>query len=89
MRELCKTAGFKPRFAVVVDGITTVLSHVVSESAVTLLPVYFEKSLYPGVVFVPVRDEKARWDLIVLWQKGAVSAAARALVSALKQVAAG
>jgi len=89
MRELCKTAGFKPRFAVVVDGITTVLSHVVSEPGVTLLPAYFEKSSYPGVVVVPVRDEKARWDLIVLWQKGAASAAARGLVSALKQVSAG
>lgn len=89
IRELCKTAGFKPRFAMVVDGITTVLSHVVSESAVTLLPSYFETSSYPGVVFVPVRDEQARWDFILLWQKGASTAAARSLVRALKQVAAG
>jgi len=84
---LCKTAGFKPRFAVVVDGITNVLSQVVSESAVTLLPAYFEKLQHPGVTFVPVSDENARWDFTVLWQKGRASAATRALVAALKLVA--
>ena len=84
---LCKQAGFKPRFAVIVDGITNVLSQVVSESAVTLLPGYFEKLHHPGVTFVPLGDEKARWDFIVLWQKGRASAATRTLVAALKQVA--
>lgn len=87
MTALCKTAAFKPRFEVVVDGITNVLSHVVSESGVTLVPAYFAKSSHPGVAFVPVSDPKARWDFIVLWQKGSASAAARALVNALKQVA--
>jgi DNA-binding transcriptional LysR family regulator len=82
---LCKSAGFKPRFAVVVDGITNVLSQVVSESAVTLLPGYFAKLQHPGVTFVPVSDEKAHWDFFVLWQKGRASAATRALVDALKQ----
>lgn len=85
---LCKSAAFKPRFAVIVDGITNVLSQVVSESAVTLLPGYFEKLQHPGVTFIPVSDEKARWDFIVLWQKGRASAATRALVEALKSVAA-
>ncbi|MBB5032556.1 LysR family transcriptional regulator [Prosthecobacter vanneervenii] len=88
MTALCKSAGFKPRFAIVVDGITHVLSQVVSESAVTLLPGYFEKLQHPGVTFVPVSDDTARWDCMVLWQKGRASAAARALVDALKQVAA-
>lgn len=85
---LCKASGFKPRFVVIVDGITNVLSQVVSESAVTLLPGYFEKLQHPGVTFVPVSDENARWDCMVLWQKGRAPAATRALVDALKQVAA-
>ncbi|WP_395749623.1 LysR family transcriptional regulator [Prosthecobacter sp.] len=85
---LCKAAGFRPRFAVVVDGISNVLSQVVSESGVTLLPGYFEKQQHPGVSFIPVSDENARWDFFVLWQKGRASAAIRALVDALKQVAA-
>ncbi|WP_395742278.1 LysR family transcriptional regulator [Prosthecobacter sp.] len=85
---LCKGAGFKPRFVAVVDGISNVFSQVVSESAVTLLPGYFERQQHPGVSFIPVSDEKARWDFFVLWQKGRASAATRALVDALKQAAA-
>jgi DNA-binding transcriptional LysR family regulator len=88
MTALCKTAGFKPRFALIVDGITNVLSEVVSESAVTLLPDYFLKTSHPGVTFVPISDAKATWDFIVLWQKGRASTSTRALVDALKQVAA-
>ena len=88
MTALCKTVAFKPRFIVIVDGLTSVLSHVVSESAVTLLPAYFAESSHPGVAFVPVSDVKARCDFIVLWQRGHASSAARGLVSALKQVAA-
>jgi len=85
---LCKTAGVKPRFVVIVDGISNVLSQVVSEEAVTLLPDYFLQSSHPGVVFVPVSDAAARWDFIVLWQKGAIPAAVRALVTAVKEEAA-
>jgi DNA-binding transcriptional LysR family regulator len=88
MTALCRSAAFKPRFIAIVDGLSNVLSHVVSESAVTFVPAYFAKSSYPGVAFVPISDAKARWDFIVLWQKGSASAAARALVTALKQVAA-
>ncbi len=88
MTALCKTAGFKPRFALIVDGITNVLSEVVSEFAVTLLPEYFLKSSHPGVTFVAINDAKATWDFIVLWQKGRASISTRALVGALKQVAA-
>jgi hypothetical protein len=40
------------------------------------------------VVFVPVSDTSARWDFIVLWQKGATPPVTRALVAALKEVAA-
>jgi DNA-binding transcriptional LysR family regulator len=86
--SLCRKAGFKPRFAAIVDGLTNVMSHVVSESAVTLVPAYFSKASHPGVVFVPVSDTSAHWDFIVLWQKGATPPVARALVAALKEVAA-
>lgn len=89
MTALCKTAGFKPRFAITVDGITHVLSQVVSENSVTLLPGYFATFQHPGVTFVPVTDEKARWDFIVLWQRGRVSAATRSLIDALQQAANG
>ena len=85
---LCKTAGFKPRFAAVVDGITNVLSLVASEDAVTLLPAYFQEFKHPGVVFLPISDARAKWDFIVLWQRGKVPASTRALVEELKESAA-
>lgn len=83
--SLCRTAGFKTRFAAVTDGINNVLSLVVSESAVTLMPDYFSKFTHPGVCFIPVSDPKARWDFIVLWQRGKVPASTRALVDALSE----
>lgn len=88
MSALAKTAGFKPRFACVVDGITNVFSLVASENAVTLLPAYFREFKHPGVVFVPVSDRGAKWEFIVLWQRGKVPATTRALVQELKESAA-
>lgn len=88
MSALCKTAGFKPRFSVVVDGITNVLSLVASENAVTLLPAYFQEFKHPGVLFVPISDPRAKWDFTVLWQRGKVPASTRALVHELKESAA-
>lgn len=84
MTSLCRSAGFKPRFLSIIDGITHVLSMVASESAVTLLPDYFKATKHPGIVFVPVSDSTARWDFIVLWQRGKTSASTAALVDALK-----
>ncbi len=88
MSGLCRTAGFKPRFSAVVDGITNVLSLVASENAVTLLPGYFQEFKHPGVVFVPIPDPRAKWDFTVLWQRGKVPASTRALVHELEESAA-
>ncbi len=87
MTTLCRTAGFKPRFLVIIDGIAPVLSQVVSESAVTLLPGYFLTFSHPGITFVPVSDATARWDLFLLWQRGKVPASTRTLIEALKSAA--
>jgi DNA-binding transcriptional LysR family regulator len=87
MTALCRSAGFKPHFVTITDGITHVLSQVVSESGVTLLPSYFRTFTHPGVVFVPISDPGARWDFILLWQRGKASAPTRALVKALSEAA--
>lgn len=84
--EVCRAAGFKPRFATVTDGITHVLSQVVSTSGVTLLPDYFRSYAHPGVVFVTVTDPQANWDFLVLWQRGKVAAVTRKLIAELKAV---
>ncbi|RYD20646.1 MAG: hypothetical protein EOP88_14275, partial [Verrucomicrobiaceae bacterium] len=83
----CRKANFKPRFIAMVDGITHVLSAVASDSAVTLMPDYFMTTSHPGVVFVPVSEPTAKWEFIVLWQRGKTSAATTALVNALKESA--
>ncbi|MES2507476.1 MAG: LysR family transcriptional regulator [Verrucomicrobiota bacterium] len=85
--SLCRNVGFKPRFLAIPDGITHVLSMVASESAVTLLPDYFKTTTHPGIAFVPISDAKARWDFIVLWQRGKTPASITTLVNALKETA--
>ncbi len=50
---------------------------------ITLLPDYFRTFSHPGVVFVPISDAAARWDFIVLCQRGKIPAATRALVDGL------
>jgi DNA-binding transcriptional LysR family regulator len=87
MTSLCRSAGFTPRFIITVDGITHVLSRIVSETAVTLLPEYFLQFRHPGVTFIPISDESARWDFIVLRQKGKAFAPALALIEAFREEA--
>lgn len=82
MTGMCRTAGFKPRFDIVADGITNVLSLVVSESAVTLVPSYLRDFPHPGVVLVPVTDAAATWDFVLLWQRGRIPDATKALIDA-------
>lgn len=84
--SLCRNAGFKPRFIAIPDGITHVLSAVASESAVTLLPDYFTIT-HPGITFVPVSDAKARWDFIILRQRGKSTSETIALIDALREQA--
>jgi DNA-binding transcriptional LysR family regulator len=83
----CRAAGFKPRFIAITDGITHVLSQVVSESAVTLLPGYFKTYTHPDIVFVPIADPDAKWDLITLCQRGKIPTSTQSLLAALGDTA--
>lgn len=84
---LCRKAGFKPRFIGSVDGVTHVLSRVASDACVTLLPDYFLGFSHPGVVFKAVSDAHARWDFMLLRQKGKMTPPMRSLVEALQESA--
>ena len=81
--QLCKRAGFRPRFLLDADSLTEGLAAIVMEGAVSLLPEYTKRAAVPGVVFRPLRDATAKWDLIVAWQRGKVSPPVRVLVDAL------
>ena len=84
---VCRAAGFKPRFAAVVDGISNILSWVASESAATLVPSYMSDFAHPGVKLVPLTDPEVHWDLLVLWQRGLTTSATSKLVEALAEAA--
>jgi DNA-binding transcriptional LysR family regulator len=83
MTALCRTAGFKPRFIATADGITNVLSLIAAEEAVTLVPATFRGFHHPGITLVPVSDRTARWELLVLWQRGKAPAALTQFLEAL------
>jgi hypothetical protein len=59
------------------------LSTVVTEGAVALLPDYSTKVRVPGVVFRPLRQPAATLQLHVVWQRGPLPAAVKAILTAL------
>ena len=81
--QLCKRAGFRARFVQDADSLTHGLSLIVTEGAVSLQPGYAKKLQVPGVVFRPLRDSAAKWELMVAWQRGKVSLPVKALLDAL------
>lgn len=81
--QLCRKAGFRPRFVLNAESLTHGLATVVTEEAVTLMPDYAKTAAGPGVVFRPLRDAIAHWDLYVAWQRGKVSEPVRAILAAL------
>lgn len=85
--RLCRAAGFRPKFLGNGDSIDASFSLVVSEGAVTLVPAYFKERAYPGLVLIPVSDPGARWQFLLMWQRGRSSPPATTLVEALLEVA--
>lgn len=80
--KICRRAGFRPTF-VNADSLTHGLATVVTEGAIDFLPEYTKKNAGPDVVFRPLQDVDARWELFVAWQRGKVSAPIRAVLAAL------
>lgn len=83
--QLARGAGFRARFVQDADSLTHGLLLVVTENAVSLLPEFARKVSTPGVVFIPLQDADARWELLVAWQRGKVTAPLRALLDALEE----
>jgi DNA-binding transcriptional LysR family regulator len=79
----CRRAGYRPRFKRGTTSLTEAFSLLVSEGVVTIQPQYFTKTIVPGIVFRPLRDDKMRWDMYVVWQRGKVSQIVKMLVDLL------
>ena len=81
--QLCKRAGFKPRFLRQAESLAQTMALVVAESAVSLLPEFVKDIPCPGVRFQPLADAEARWELFAVWQRGLTSAPLHTLLNAL------
>ncbi len=78
--RLCRRAGFKPRFVAKTTAINDTFTLIGGEGAVALLPAYSDRMSSPGIVFVPIAEKWATWDLYVLRQRGRGNPASRRLV---------
>jgi DNA-binding transcriptional LysR family regulator len=81
--QLCRGAGFTPRFVENAESLVHLLATTVTEGAVALVPDYVIRTSVPGVVFRPLRDASARCDVYVAWQRGKVSAVMKAFLGLL------
>lgn len=67
--QLCRKAGFRTRFCGNAETVGAAFSWVVAEGAVLLLPNYLDTAP-PGVALVPIADRFARWEFLLLRQRG-------------------
>ena len=81
--SLCAKSGFRPRFIADTGSISETFALVAGEGAVTLLPDYIDGPPPPGIRFLPLSNRHARWNLLVLRQRGSGPASARRLVDLL------
>lgn len=81
--QLGRRAGFRPRFLEDAESLTHGLATVVTEEAIALLPEYTRRTPVPGVVFRPLQDSTARWNLYVAWQRGKLPETVRVMLDAL------
>lgn len=81
--QICRRAGFRARFVGDAESLTHGMTMVVSDGAVGLLPEYATRTRAPGVVFLVVRDAHVKWELLVAWQRGKITAPVRTMLAAL------
>lgn len=82
--QLCRKAGgFKPRFAQEADSITHMFSLITGEGAVALVPSYMRDLPAAGVKMIPISDPEARWDFLVVWQRGRTAGPLQTFIEAL------
>jgi DNA-binding transcriptional LysR family regulator len=81
--QLCRRAGFRPKFVQEAATVSQVFTLVSSEGAVTLLPAYLKNFPAAGVAMVQLTDPRATWEFLVFWQRGRMAVSLRALLDAL------
>jgi DNA-binding transcriptional LysR family regulator len=84
--QLCREAGFRPKFGQEGESLSHAMAQVVSDGAVLLAPEYLRDFPAPAVAMVPVSDPHATWEFLIVWQRGRAGAALRALIDALAKI---
>jgi hypothetical protein len=79
----CDRAGFRPKFVQKAAGVSNMFTLIGSEDAVTLVPAYLKSFPVAAVAMMPFSETKARWDFLVVWQRGRTAQSLRALFDAL------
>jgi DNA-binding transcriptional LysR family regulator len=81
--QLCRRAGFRPKFVQDAASLSNMFTLIGSEGAVTLVPAYLKNFPVAGVSMVQLSDTKATWDFLVVWQRGRTAKSLRTLLDAL------
>ena len=84
--QLCRRAGFRPKFVQDAVSVSNLFTLIVSEGAVALVPSYLKHFPVAGVAMVELLDRKATWDFLVVWQRGRTAKSLRELLDALADV---
>lgn len=85
--QLCRRAGFRPRFLQQGNSVSEMFTLVSGEGMVALAPAYLKTFPTAGVSMVPLSDPEATWDFLIVWQRGRTSDSLQALLKALAKTA--
>lgn len=86
--QLCRKAGFRPKFGPAADSLSHSLTLIAGEGVVTLAPAYLRGFPAAGIAMVPLTEPPdATWDFLVVWQRGRTGDSLRALLDALAKAA--
>ena len=85
--QLCRKAGFRPKFGETADSLSQGFALIAGSGAVSLVPGYMVSMAVPGVAFVPLKNPEAVWDFLVVWQRGKVSPPVTVFLDALAKTA--
>ncbi|MEZ0299365.1 MAG: LysR substrate-binding domain-containing protein, partial [Candidatus Methylacidiphilales bacterium] len=84
--QLCKRAGFRANFVHTGDTLSQTFSIIAGEGCVTLGPAYLRHYPAAGVAMIPIQEDYATWDFLIVWQRGRTPASIHAMLDCLAEV---
>src|SRR6201987_541420 len=87
--QLCRRAGFRPKFVQEAVSVSNLFTLIASEGAVALVPSYLRDFPVAGVAMVELSDNRATWDFLVVWQRGRTAKSLRELIDTLTGITQG